>query len=75
MPREKTLPIEWEEWDQAGDNDLMFIGVTFLEDFGPWKKDARINCLCLELSNARLYEIDADGKESNVASIRIEVVR
>lgn len=38
MCREKIIPVEWTGWNEIDINCITIYGVTFLEDFGVFKK-------------------------------------
>lgn len=62
MTLEKTIPIEWKEWDLVDTLVLTFYGVTFVEGFGVFEKGSTCRFLTVDYSNGIVREIDEEGR-------------
>lgn len=55
--------FKFSSWDYLEFLQCQFYSVSFLVDFGPWKKGDVVRCLTVDLDNAQFVEYDKDGKE------------
>jgi hypothetical protein len=71
---EKTLPISWESWDDAGGFAIQFYEVEFLDNFGEFKKGEKVGCLFLCPLEGYLCAYDEEGEEIKKTNIKFVVV-
>lgn len=68
----KFLPITWEKHDGKGEYGYIeFYNVTFTDDFGPWKKDQKVDCLFLAVIEGKLQEYDTKNNLKTSFDIKI----
>lgn len=68
--REKTLPITIEGWDAGDSGDIVYSGVTWLEDFGPFRKGSQYEYLFLSIGKGYLE----CGNASPDSISRVEII-
>ncbi len=61
--KNKLFPFTFEEWEEVGDyGDQQFCNVVFTKDFGPFKKDEKLDCLAFFSDQALLMEYSIGGR-------------
>lgn len=63
MGKEITIPVTWEGWDSISTNRITIYKVTFLEDFGIFKKGDTYSQLNIHYGDGVIEYYDAEGNQ------------
>lgn len=76
MNKEKTIPFQWEGWDQHDTLFMAFYNVEFLEDFGAFKKGDKFSSVSVDYGKGTIEGYDEEGTnviaKQNFVAIPIE---
>ena len=76
LHKEKTIPFQWENWDQHGTLFMAFYNVEFLEDFGAFKKGDKFSSISVDYGKGTIEGYDEEGTnviaKQNFVAIPIE---
>lgn len=61
--KEGIIPIKWSEWDECDRLCNIYYNVTFLENFGIFKKDDKYSSICLDYANGIIQAYNEDGSK------------
>lgn len=63
--------ISYESFDNL-EFGRQYYNITFLEDFGPWKKDQFIRVLSIDLKASEAVEFDFNNNQVASCKLRLE---
>jgi hypothetical protein len=61
MNKEKTIPFQWEGWDQHDTLSMSFYNVEFLEDFGAFRKGEKFSSVSVDYGEGIIEGYDESG--------------
>lgn len=61
---EEIIPIKWKGWDEFDILANFYFGVTFIDDFGAFKKGEVFESLLVDLQKGIIESYDKEGKVS-----------
>lgn len=70
VTKETIIPITWFGWDEIDVMAVMFYNVTFLEDWGHYKKGQEIDKLYYSQDKG-IVEYNVDGEEVKVTNVKL----
>jgi len=69
------LPLISENTQDTPELDCYSItGVVFTEDFGPWKKDEKVDWLSIDFTHGLVIEHNSSGENVRYAQIRLTAI-
>lgn len=63
--------IKYNGLEEACAEAFGFSGVTFLRDFGPWKKDDEVESLWFDLEDGTVEEVSDSGDKVKEAKFKL----
>ena len=63
MGPNKLLPIEYVEWSHVNEDDIEYFNVTFIENWGIFKKGDTVFSVLLLYDNSLVIVYNYDNKE------------